>query len=140
MTSRPTLLDTNVISELLRPDANARVVAFVEALARPILSAIVLHELTFGLEMMPAGRRKMQLSAGIEDVRQRFRGRIIGVDDEVAKIAGRLRANEALSGFEADGMDALIGASAIVSSARLASRNTKDFVRMHIELVNPWTD
>jgi predicted nucleic acid-binding protein len=138
--TRATLLDTNVVSELLRPGGNPRVAEFVSNLEKPILSSIVFHELFFGLELMPIGRRKTDLSVAIEDVRRRFRDLIVPVDDAVAQIAGKLRANEALAGFEPDGMDALIAACAIASSARLATRNTKDFQRMNIDLVNPWND
>jgi len=139
MTERSTLLDTNVVSELLRPHPDAKVVAFVEGLADLRVSAIVFHELALGLSLMPEGRKKATLGAGVEAFRLAFEGRIVTVDMSVAAIAGKLRAGEIQAGFEGDGMDALIGASAIVSSARLATRNTKDFVRMGLELVNPWT-
>jgi toxin FitB len=134
------MLDTNVLSELLRPEASAKVVAFVSSLTDPIVSAIVFHELAFGVEKLPSGQRKTRLSAGIDEVRHRFRERIVAVDAEVARIAGNLRAAEALSGFAADGMDSLVAACAIVASARLATRNTKDFARMGVELVDPWTE
>ena len=135
-----TMLDTNVLSELLRPQADARVVAFINSLADPVVSVIVFHELAFGVEKLPPGQRKARLSAGIDEVRHRFKERTVPVDAEVARIAGNLRAAEAVSGFAADGMDSLVAASAIVAAARLATRNTKDFARMGIELVNPWME
>jgi toxin FitB len=139
VTSRPTLLDTNVLSELLRPQPEPKVANFVEAQTDLIVSAIVFHELTLGLSLMAEGRKKTMLSAGVEAFRLKFDGRIVAVDQTVAVLAGRLRAGEAQAGFQADGMDALIAACALVSSARLATRNTKDFARMGVELVNPWT-
>jgi predicted nucleic acid-binding protein len=134
------MLDTNVLSELLQPQANARVVAFINSQADPIVSAIVFHELTFGVEKLPPGQRKARLSAAIDEVRHQFKERTVSIDAEVARIAGNLRAAEALSGFATDGMDSLVAACAIVASARLATRNTKDFARMGIELVNPWME
>ena len=138
MITRPTLLDTNVLSELLRPRPEPQVVAFVEAQTELIVSAIVFHEMILGLSLMADGRKKAMLTAGVEAFRLKFEDRIVVVDHNVAVIAGRLRAGELRAGFEADGMDALIAASAIVSTARLATRNTKDFLRMGVDLVNPW--
>jgi predicted nucleic acid-binding protein len=116
------------------------VVDFVEAQSNLIVSAIVFHEMILGLSLMAEGRKKTMLSAGVEAFRVKFEDRIVTVDHTVAVIAGQLRADEIRAGFEADGMDALIAACAIVSTARIATRNTKDFLRMGIELVNPWTE
>jgi len=133
------MLDTNVLSELLRPGADRRVVAFIGEQTDPIVCAAVFHELIYGVELLPAGTKKARLNAGIETFRRRFRDRTIVIDAEVAEISGRLRAGETRSGFALQPMDALIAASAIAASARLATRNTKDFERLGIELVNPWT-
>ena len=132
------MLDTNVLSELLRPEADEHVVAFVESQTSPIVSAAVFHELTYGVELLPGGRRKARLSAGIETFRRQFRDHTIAIDADIADIAGRLRAGQTRSGFSLQPMDALIAASAIAASARLATRDTKDFERLGIELVNPW--
>jgi len=132
------MLDTNVLSELLRPAADRRVVAFIEEQRDPIVCAAVFHELTYGVELLPAGTKKARLSAGIETFRRQFRERTIDMDAEIAEISGRLRAGETRSGFALQPMDALIAASAITASARLATRNTKDFERLGIEPVNPW--
>ena len=134
------MLDTNVLSELLRPTGEPKVVAFVNDLPDPIVSAAVFHELTYGVEILPAGNRKARLSAGLELFRRRFRDRTIAIDAEIADISGRLRAGATRSGFALKAMDALIAASAIAASARLATRNTKDFDRLGIQLVNPWTE
>ena len=138
MRSRATILDTNVLSELLRPNGEARVRAFVETLENPRVSSIVFHELAYGVEMMPAGSRRARLSAGIETFRIHYRSRTVFVDIEIAEIAGRLRAGEARSGFALDAPDALIAATAVTLSARLATRNTRHFERLAIDLVDPW--
>ena len=132
------MLDTNVLSELLRADADSRVVAFVEAQTEPIVSAVVFHELICGVELLPSGARRARLNAGIETLRRQFRDRTVGVDAEIAGIAGRLRAGETRSGFALTAMDALIAACAIAASARFATRNVRDFEPLDIELVNPW--
>ena len=139
MTSRATLLDTNVLSELLSPKGDPKVLAFVETLANPLVSVVVFHELAYGVEMMPAGIKRARLSAGIEMFRNRFLARMVAIDIEIAEIAGRLRAGEARSGFALDAPDAFIAATALTVSARLATRNMRHFERLGIELVNPWT-
>jgi toxin FitB len=139
LTSRATLLDTNVLSELLSPKGDPKVLAFVATLTNPLVSVIVFHELAYGVEMMPAGIKRARLSAGIETFRNRFLQRMVPVDIEIAEIAGRLRAGEARSGFALDAPDAFIAASALTVSARLATRNFRHFERLGIELVNPWT-
>jgi len=121
LTSRATLLDTNVLSELLTPKGDPKVLAFVEALANPLVSVVVFHELAYGVEMMPAGIKRARLSAAIETFRNRFLERMVAVDIEIAEIAGRLRAGEARSGFALDAPDAFIAASALTVSA--ASRH-----------------
>ena len=139
MTSRATLLDTNVLSELLSPKGDPKVLAFVESLANPLVSVVVFHELAYGVEMMPAGIKRARLSAGIETFRNRFLGRMVAIDVEIAEISGRLRAGEARSGFTLDAPDAFTAAGALTVSARLATRNIRHFERLGIELVNPWT-
>jgi len=136
---RPTLLDTNVLAELLRPHGDRKVRAFVETLGNPLVSALVFNELSYGVEMLAAGAKRARLSAGIETFRNRFRERTVFVDIEIADIAGRLRAGQARSGFALDAPDALIAATAVTLSARLATRNIRHFERMSLELVNPWT-
>jgi hypothetical protein len=138
--AQATLLDANVLSELLRPNGDPRVAAFVRSLANPLVSALVFHELAYGVEMMPPGIKRARLSAGFEAFRNRFRERTIPVDVEVAEIAGRLRAGEARSGYALDASDAFIAASALTAPARLATRNVKHFERLGIELVDPWKD
>ncbi len=136
--ARATLLDTNVLSELLRPQGDVRVRAFVEGLENPLVSAIVFHELAYGVEMMAAGSKRARLSAGIDTFRKHYRSRTVFVDVDIAEIAGRLRAGEARSGFKLDAPDALIAATAVSISARLATRNLRHFERLAIDLVDPW--
>src|SRR5271156_4822602 len=110
------MLDTNVLANLLRPDGDAKVRAFVETLDNPLVSSIVFHELAYGVEMMPAGSKRARLSAGIATFRNHYRARTVFVDIEIAEIAGRLRAGEVRSGFQLDAPDALIAATAVTLS------------------------
>lgn len=139
MTRGATLLDTNVLSELMRPSPHPGVVRFVNELDNPFVSAAVFHELTYGAALLPDGRRKARVNGEISAFRARFEKRTVPVDAQVAILSGRLRADVKRGGFLLAPVDALIAASAITVSARLATRNVKDFRRLDLELVNPWT-
>ena len=134
----PVLLDTNVLSEILRPGADASVVAFVQSLERPVVSAITFHELNYGVELMPQGLRRSRLSAAIGAFQDRFKDCTIVVEGAIAALSGRLRAGEHRAGFKLTPLDALIAACALTASATLATHNTKDFKRLGIKLVDPW--
>ncbi len=138
MTREPTLLDTNVLSELMRPSPQPGVVRFVEQLDSPFVSAAVFQELAYGMALLPAGRRKARMSGEINIFLAQFETRTVAIDARVATLSGRLRADLKRAGLELAPMDALIAASAISISARLATRNVKDFRRLDLELVNPW--
>ena len=132
------LLDTNIVSELMRIEPNARVERFVAGIQRPLISAAVFHELAYGVLLLPDGARKFRMLRQIETFRARFSGCTIAIDAEVATLSGRLRAQVQLRGGELKPLDALIGASAMSVPAVLATRNIKDFVDLGVEIVNPW--
>lgn len=131
-------LDTNILSEIMRGDPDPAVVRFVSQLDDPRVCAAVFHELSYGVARLPDGKRKSRMSAEIGAYFARYEKRIIAVDFVVARISGELRAKAQALGRRLDPMDSLIGASALHVGARLATRNTKDFVDLGIELVNPW--
>ena len=133
------LLDTDVISELvrLRPDPN--VARFVADQSDPVLSVITLHELTYGAERAPAAARRARLGAWIQEVRAQFSGRLIEVTAQIAERSGQMRASAAARGYSVEALDALIAASAISCAACVATRNTADFEPLGVGTVNPWT-
>lgn len=134
----PVLLDTNVVSELVRPAPNDRVVAFVRGLDAPMLSSLTLHELVYGAARVDDVARRERLSAWIDTVRARFAGRIVDVDADVAEVAGRLRAVGDRSGRATDPLDALIAACALVRGASVATRNVRDFEPLGVAVIDPW--
>jgi len=139
MTSRAIMLDTNVVSELMRAGADVGVIRFVREIETPLLSVIVLHELGYGVELLPAGARKSRFASSIEAIRAQFAGRFVDVEEGDARLSGELRARVKLRGGMLDTPDALIAASALRRSLRLATRNVKHFANLGIDLVNPWT-
>jgi predicted nucleic acid-binding protein len=133
---RPVLLDTDVLSELVRARPDPRVAAFVAGVTSPLISVLTLHELTYGAAHSADPARRERLMAWIDTVRRRFEGRIIDVD--AAEIAGRLRAAAGLAGRQTDPIDALIAASALVRGAAVATRNVRDFEPLGVDLIDPW--
>jgi hypothetical protein len=132
------LLDTNVLSELMRPEPDANVELFVSGLARPFVSAAAFHELSYGVGLLPECARKARLTGQIESLRIHFAKRTVAINADVAMLSGRLRSDVKRRGRDLTPMDALVAASAMRASAGLATRNIKDFQFLGLELANPW--
>ena len=133
------LLDTNVLSELVRPKPNPKVQAFVRAQTDPIISALTIHELVFGAERASDPARRTKLIAWIAGIQDQFSGRIVDIDANVAEKAGRLRASAVSQGASADPIDGLIAACAVLRGASIATRNVRDFVPFGTSVIDPWT-
>lgn len=132
------LLDTNVLSELVRPRPEARVQAFVMAQTDPIISVLTIHEITYGAERAPDPARRVKLVAWVAAIQSRFVGRIIAIDAAIAEQAGRLRATAEAQGAAADPIDSLIAACALSHGAHIATRNVRDFAAFGIGVIDPW--
>ncbi|MGD0634831.1 MAG: type II toxin-antitoxin system VapC family toxin [Beijerinckiaceae bacterium] len=133
------LIDTNIVSELARKNPNAGVMAFIGSQPRLLVSSILFHELTFGLENANPDQ-KVRLTMFIAAMRERFGAKALPVDVSVAETAGRLRAFEKKQGRVLTVADALIAATAVVKGAVLVTRNTKDFESLGLPLLNPFSD
>lgn len=133
------LLDTNVISELVRPRPEPRVAAFVRGHADAWISALTIHEIAYGAERARDVARRAKLVAWVAAMRSKFAGRIVPIDTLVANEAGRLRALAESQGLPADPIDALIAACAVASAAFVATRNVKDFAGFGVTIVDPWS-
>jgi len=133
------LLDTNVISEMQKSRCNQSVKSFVDTLdwEDVHLSVVTIGELYYGVEKLPAGRKKHELSIWLNSkIPEWFKGRIIGIDTEVMMEWGKIRAE---SGRVLPVIDTLIAASAITHHLFLVTRNVKDFENIDgINLLNPW--
>jgi predicted nucleic acid-binding protein len=133
------VLDTNVISELVRLTPEPRVVAFLASVEDPIVSAIVFHELAYGAERLRDPSKRMKLDLFLEGAKAMYEGRIVVVDLALAELAGRLRARASRSGWVLSQFDSIIAATAIQAGAMLATRNIADFEQLDIPLVDPWS-
>ena len=132
------LLDTNVVSELTRDRPDPRVVAFLSAQPDLWLSTLVLHELEYGLELLPAGSRREGLGAVLTAFIAEYEDRILPLDRMAAGWAARFRARAHHSGRVLDLGDALIAGIARAHDLSLATRNVRDFDRLDVVVSNPW--
>lgn len=135
------LLDTNVISEWVKPQPNPRVVAWLQEVdeEQVFLSVGSLAEISRGIELMPPGKRRDRLFSWLTvDLPARFAGRLLGIDSRIAQTWGRVMARGQRAGINVGTFDALFAATAQVHGLTLVTRNIPDFLKLGIPLLNPW--
>lgn len=132
------LLDTNVISELTKGAPHPNVVDFLEHEAEVWLSSIVVHEIEFGLQLLPAGRRRDSLNELHSNLMSHYADRILSLERSEAEWAARLRARARRAGHMVDLGDALIAGTAIANDLAVATRNVSDFDVLGIKVFDPW--
>ena len=132
------LLDTNVVSEPFRQSPEPLVVEFLTTQADLWLSSIVLHELQFGLDLMPQGRRRDQVRDQFLRLTVEYGDRVVVVGPAEARLAARFRSVRQGTGRPLHLGDALIAGSAATHDLVLATRNAKDFVGLDVAVANPW--
>ena len=135
------LLDTNIISEFVRPRPDPNVLAWLDSIPEDetYISVVTLAEVRSGIVALPDGVRKRRLAVWLEaDVLQRFDGRILQVDEQVANCWGEFVGRAKRSGRHVHTLDAFLGATARVYSLVLVTRNMRDFGDMGLVVKNPW--
>lgn len=134
------LLDTNVVSEGMKPAPNARVMAWLDAQAAEtlFLSSVTVAELLFGVGALPAGRRREMLAEAVEGVVGDFAGRILPFDEAAARCYAdcAVRARVAGRGFPTP--DGYIAAIAVARGFAVASRDGSPFRAAGVRVVDPW--
>ncbi len=133
------LLDTNVISELGKQEPNQSLVSFVSSLDRAWLSTITIHEIEYGLNLLPEGNRRSQLEESIVTLMSQYAAFIIPVNHEEAEAAAVLRATARKAGKTAHLADSLIAGTAKVHGLTVVTRNIKDFEILEVDVENPWS-
>ena len=135
------VLDTNVVSEMMRPAPDSSVLNWLNTqVAEELwLNSVVVSELLFGIARLPAGARKRQLSnAFAAMLEQDFAGRILPFDLEAAVIYAGLAAGGEAKGRPVYMADAQIAAICLAQGAMLATRNLKHFEGLGLVFLNPW--
>lgn len=137
MAARGDLLDTNVVSETRRNQANVGIIAFLESIEPDNLyiSVLTMGELRKGVEIRrrasPDAARSLE--AWVDKTERDFGDRILPLDVAAASLWGRLAATGSLPV-----VDTLIGATAATRGLALVTRNLKDFASLELELLDPW--
>lgn len=135
------VLDTNVISELMRKQAASTVVAWADRQPTTdlYLTAITTAELLYGIARLPDGKRKETLAEIVQAlIADEFSARILPFDAEVAAYYAQIAASRERGGRPIAMADAQIAAICRFHGARLATRNTKDFAKTGVQTINPW--
>ena len=136
------LLDTNAVSEWVKPRPNPGLIEWMESTDedRIFLSVVSLAELRYGVERMAAGKRRSRLEEWLRDeLPLRFEGRILPIDGAVADACGKVVARSEALGRRLEAMDAFLAATAEVHRLTLVTRNTSDFQSTLKGVLNPWT-
>ena len=135
------LLDTNIISELVKPKPKANVTEWVENTDESLLylSVLTLGGIRRGIATLPQSRRRATLEAWLDkDLRARFEGRILVIDQEVADRWGLLTAAARNSGIVLPVIDGLLAATALEHNLTLVTRDTGQIPSMGVAVFNPW--
>jgi toxin FitB len=134
------ILDTNVVSELMRAEPAPQVAAWVRGRDRHELrtTSITLAEIRYGIARLPDGRRKQVLLNAASDIFRTFEDQVLPVDEAAAEHYAAIASRRERSGRPISGFDALIAAVCRSRSAALATRDLSDFDGTSIEIIDPW--
>lgn len=134
------LLDTNVVSEAIKPEPNPSVLAWLDAQVPEtlFLSSITLAELLFGIGALPDGRRKSMLTARIDGLMDQFPGRILHFDTAAARRYAELAVKARAAGRGFPTPDGYIAAIAAAHGFAVASRDTSAFRAAGLTVIDPW--
>ena len=134
------VLDTNVVSEAMKPSAHPAVSAWLNAQVAEtlFLSSVTLAELLYGIGALPEGRRKTALASTLEGLLELFGSRVLPFDADAARCYAQLatRARAAGKGFPTP--DGYIAATAVARGFAVASRDTSPFEAAGVSVINPW--
>jgi len=135
------LLDTCVISELIKKKPNPKIVQWIakEEENNLFMSVLTIGEIHKGIEKLPESRKKEKLHDWVRyDLEERFQDRILNFDLQTAVIWGRIQAHSELTGRAMPAIDGLIAATGLSYDLAVVTRNTTDMEISGVTLINPW--
>lgn len=133
------LVDTNVWSELAKPEGDPAVLAWLEANDADLaLSTLVMAEIQYGLELPKAAHKRAFLELWLRGLEERYWSHVWEFDADDARAYGRLAASTETKTRNPQIIDLQIVAQALARNARLATRNVKDFEWTGVPLIDPW--
>ena len=135
------LLDTCVLSELIKPIPNQNVIDWISGINERCLfiSVLTIGEIHKGIAKLPESRKKEDLHRWVKsELKERFNNKILNIDVRVATTWGKVQATSEHAGQPLPSIDGLIACTAIVHDLTVATRNTKDMKASGVALINPW--
>ena len=135
------LLDTCVISELIKPKPSSTVIKWLRSCQEEslFLSSLTIGEIQKGISRLPDSRKRKKLQRWLDsELTQRFDKRIIGIDFKVAKKWGEIQASSEIAGVKMPVIDSLIASIGIVYDMTVVTRNIGDMKNSCVRLFNPW--
>lgn len=134
------LVDTNVLSEPVKPRPDAQVVAWLRKNeAELYVSTITIGEIRRGIERLPSGKRRTQLRAWLQDLCDCMKGRVLSFNTSTAHVWGQLKAKWDQAGIKVSSLDSQIAATAHRHNLTVVTRNMADFAKTGVKLLNPFT-
>ena len=137
------VLDTNVVSALMRVLPDKALLDWVDDQPSSSLwtTSITVMEIRFGLEILPAGRRREAMTESFEAMLEsKIEGRVASFDSAAARCAAELMALRRVKGRPVELNDTMIAGIVVSTRATLATRNTSEFEDLSLPVVNPWKD
>jgi toxin FitB len=137
------VLDTDVISELARPQPASEVVEWVDAQSSAdlVITAVTAAEIRAGVALLPVGLRRQQIAERMEAlITETFAGYVLAFDVDSTGHYANIVAMRTRAGRPISGLDAQIAAACAQHSASLATRNIDDFTGLELNLINPWSN
>jgi predicted nucleic acid-binding protein len=137
------VLDTNVLSEALKPSPSSIVLRWLAAQepTSVFITTITQAEILYGIEALPASKRRILLLAAVEKMfAEEFAGQIFSFDEDAARAFAKVVAERDPAGHPISQFDAMIAAIARCHRAAVATRNIPDFERCGVQVLNPWTE
>jgi toxin FitB len=136
------VLDTNVVSELLRPTPDSSVITWLgeQPPAALFTTTVTRAEVLYGIRVLPAGRRRRNLlDAALAIFNEDLAEHVLTFDNDAADAYAEIAESRRAAGKPISQFDAMIAAMARSRGASLATRNAKDFAGCGIDVVNPWS-
>lgn len=134
------VLDTNVVSEAMKPEPHSAVRSWLneQAAETLYLSSVTLAELLFGIGVLPSGKRKEMLTLALDGLLGLFKGRILPFDADAARRYAEIAATARAVGCVLPTQDGYIAAIALSKGFIVASRDTAPFEATKVIVINPW--
>lgn len=135
------VLDSNVLSALMRPDPDVQVVEWLDRQASESAwtTSINVYEIRFGIELLSPGRRRETLHSALKRlIEEALEGRVLAFDSVAAETAAVIAASQRRAGRTVEIRDVQMAGIALARRATLATRNTRHFADLGFGLVNPW--